>query len=187
MTFPKPTTLLDLASVLEVHSKLSPTYRAYATMCFWYAGSTYDVMQEMCEGVSVDLEGIDQAGKSGSLTLYKSPRAGGRDYKVQGALRKRSISDGKRWQPWRRKTKVQDGDEWVAPRSRHRACFLGRMIGMPEYDELYLRTKMRRDTALARLTEVGPDHQSLVEIFPPVLIIDSHLASKGDGSLGGRH
>lgn len=74
MTFPSDPTILDLAAVLEAHSTLSPKYRLFATMCYWYAGSTYEVLERIHEGRSQDAKHARKSGKLGPITGYRAVR-----------------------------------------------------------------------------------------------------------------
>ncbi|KAH6616140.1 hypothetical protein B0J18DRAFT_438972 [Chaetomium sp. MPI-SDFR-AT-0129] len=46
--FPAPgPDILQVASVLEIHSLSFPMYHIYSTMCYWYADSTFEVLAEI--------------------------------------------------------------------------------------------------------------------------------------------
>ncbi|KAJ4306910.1 hypothetical protein N0V88_000282 [Collariella sp. IMI 366227] len=74
MTFVDCPTILDLAAVLEAHSVLSPEYRLYATMCYWYAGSTYEVLENLYRGQSNNAPASKRSGKYGLVTGYRAVR-----------------------------------------------------------------------------------------------------------------
>lgn len=74
MTFVDCPTILDLAAVLEAHSVLSPEYRLYATMCYWYAGSTYEVLKNLYRGQNKDAPASKKSGKYGLITGYRAVR-----------------------------------------------------------------------------------------------------------------
>ncbi|KAK4132872.1 hypothetical protein BT67DRAFT_443233 [Trichocladium antarcticum] len=75
MTFPSTApTVLDVAAVLEAHSTLSKNYRLLATMCYWYAGSTYEVLAHVCGGQNIDSSNAKKAGKLGIITGYREIR-----------------------------------------------------------------------------------------------------------------
>ena len=50
--FPEPGfDLLLVASVLETHNRLFSQYHLYSTMCYWFAGSTYESIVEIANGI----------------------------------------------------------------------------------------------------------------------------------------
>ncbi|GAB1320498.1 hypothetical protein MFIFM68171_10708 [Madurella fahalii] len=75
MTFEAITpTAFDLAAVLKAHSQLSTTYRLHTTMCYWFAGSTYEVLERLYGGQNENLQHAKKAGKLGPITGYPGYR-----------------------------------------------------------------------------------------------------------------
>jgi len=143
MTFPSNPTVLVLAAVLEAHSTLSTEYRLYATMCYWYAGSTYEVLKDICNGHNEDSEHARKAGKLGIITGYRAIR------EKQDAQDMDSLVDDLV------KQQLNISKKGLVPKEELEQVAKAELERIPKFEALRQRSRKRTDQVMAVLEQVG--------------------------------
>lgn len=142
MTFPSTTpTIVDLAAVLEAHSTLSKNYRLYATMCYWYAGSTYEVLEHVCGGQNMNSPNVKKAGKLGIITGYRAIR------EMQDSQNMASLAD--------LITQQLKKDKNVIPQEELAQVVREELERIPKFEALVQRSRERRAQVMAVLEKVS--------------------------------
>jgi hypothetical protein len=140
-----PPTLLDLAAVLEAHSTLSTKYRLHTTMCYWFAGSTYEVLEHLYSGKSEDLLHAKKAGKLGPITGYRQIRDKQKDGDMSGLVKLvRSFEEN-------------GGDKKIREVSdaELREVVEKELQEIPSFKDLCQRSRERRDQVMAAIEQVS--------------------------------
>jgi hypothetical protein len=143
MTFPlNPPTVLDLAVVLEAHSTLSKEYRLYATMCYWYAASTYKVLELLYGGQNENFQHANKAGKFGIIIGYREIR------EKQDAQDMGSLVDLVKQQ-------LNNGKKNLVPEEELEEVAKAELERIPKFETLLQRSRERKDQVMAVLERVG--------------------------------